>query len=69
MMRELLGNKLNGACRNAALLNAAAALAAESDNLSGALEEAREALDSGAALAKLNALVEFSQAHTPIPVD
>lgn len=69
MMREVLSGQMNGARRNAALLNAAAALAAESGNLSAALEEARDALDSGAALAKLNALIEYSQAHTPKPVD
>jgi anthranilate phosphoribosyltransferase len=69
MMLAVLGGQLNGACRNAALLNAAAALAAESGNLPVALEEARAALDSGAALAKLKALIEYSQAHTPKPVD
>lgn len=69
MMREVLGGQVNGACRNAALLNAAAALAAESGNLPLALEEAREALNSGAALAKLNALIEYSEAHAPKPVD
>jgi anthranilate synthase/phosphoribosyltransferase len=61
MMRDLLSNKLNGARRDAVLLNAAAALAAESGNFKSALEEAHESLDSGKAIAKLNALVEFSQ--------
>jgi anthranilate phosphoribosyltransferase len=69
MMREVLSGKTNGARRNAALLNAAAALAAETGRLALALEEARDALDSGAALAKLNALIEYSQAHTLKPVD
>ncbi len=69
IMRDVLTAKVNGARRHAALLNAAAALAAESGNLSIALEEARDALDSGAALAKLNALIDYSQAHTPKPVD
>lgn len=61
MMRQLLGNNLKGARRDAVLLNAAAALAAESGDFKSALDEAKEALDSGNALAKMNALVEFSQ--------
>ena len=61
MMRDLLSNKLNGARRDAVLLNAAGALAAETGDFKSALAEARAALDSGNALAKLNALVEFSQ--------
>src|SRR5215510_6296832 len=61
MMRDLLGNKLNGARRDAILLNAAAALAAETGDFKSALEEATASLDSGTALAKMNALVEYSQ--------
>jgi anthranilate phosphoribosyltransferase len=61
MMRELLTGKLNGARRESVLLNAAAALAAETGDFKSALEEARASLDSGQAFAKLNALVEFSQ--------
>ncbi len=62
MMRELLSNKLNGARRDAVLLNAAAALAAETGDFKSALDEATASLDSGRALARLDALVEFSQA-------
>ncbi|HSB01422.1 MAG TPA: anthranilate phosphoribosyltransferase [Anaerolineales bacterium] len=61
MMRELLTGKLNGARRESVLLNAAAALAAETGDFQSALKEAVASLDSGKALAKLNALVEFSQ--------
>ncbi|HEY2981956.1 MAG TPA: anthranilate phosphoribosyltransferase [Anaerolineales bacterium] len=61
MMRELLGGKLNGARRDAVLLNAAAALSAETGDLGAALVEVRESLESGRALRKLEALVEFSQ--------
>jgi len=64
MMRDLLGNTppaVNGARRDAILLNTAGALAAETGDFKSALEEAKEALDSGKALAKLNALVEYSQ--------
>jgi anthranilate synthase/phosphoribosyltransferase len=61
MMRDLLSNKLTGARRDAVLLNAAAALAAETGDFKSALVEATASLDSGAALAKLNALVEFTR--------
>ena len=61
MMKDLLGRKLNGARRDAILLNAAGALAAETADFKSALDEARASLDSGKALAKLNALVEYSQ--------
>jgi anthranilate phosphoribosyltransferase len=57
----LLSSKLNGARRDAVLLNAAATLAAETSDLKSALDEAAASLDNGQALAKLNALVEFSQ--------
>ena len=66
MMRDLLSNKLNGARRDAVLLNAAAALAAETSDFKSALEEAATSLDSGKAFAKLNALVEFSQSYQTI---
>jgi anthranilate phosphoribosyltransferase len=61
MMRDLLSNKLNGARRDAVLLNAAAALAAETGDFKSALNEARAALNNGAALNKLNALIEFTK--------
>jgi anthranilate phosphoribosyltransferase len=61
MMSDLLSRKLNGARRDAILLNAAATLSAESGDFKSALAESAQALDSGAALAKLSALVEFSQ--------
>ena len=61
MMHEMFEGKLNGARRDAVLLNAAAALAAETGDFKSALEEAKESLDSGKALAKLNALVEFTK--------
>jgi len=61
MMRDLLSTKLNGARRDAVLLNTAAALAAETGDFKSALAEATASLDSGAALNKLNALVEFTR--------
>jgi len=60
-MRVLLSGKLNGARRDAVLLNAAATMAAETNDFKTALAENRQSIDSGAALAKLNALVEYSQ--------
>jgi anthranilate synthase/phosphoribosyltransferase len=65
MMRDLLGSKLNGARRDVVLLNAAAALAAETGDFKPALEEATASLESGQALTKLNALVEFSKSFQP----
>ena len=65
MMRDLLGNKLNGARRDAILLNTAGALAAETGDFKSALEEARASIDSGKALAKLDSLVEFSKSVQP----
>jgi anthranilate phosphoribosyltransferase len=61
MMRDLFSGKLNGARREAVLLNAAAALAAENGDFKSALAESREVIDSGAALKKLEALVSYSQ--------
>jgi anthranilate phosphoribosyltransferase len=54
----------NGGRRSAILLNAAGAIAAagHAADLREGLELAREAVDSGAAVTRLDALVEFSQA-------
>jgi anthranilate synthase/phosphoribosyltransferase len=60
MMRELLSGVRNGARRDSVLLNAAGTLAAETGDFKSALDEARAALADGRALAKMNALVEFS---------
>ncbi|MGE5249824.1 MAG: anthranilate phosphoribosyltransferase [Bacteroidota bacterium] len=61
MMRSLLAGKLNGPRRDAVLLNAAGALAAETGDFKSALGEAREAFDSGMAFTKMDALIEFSR--------
>jgi anthranilate synthase/phosphoribosyltransferase len=61
MMRDLLSGKLKGARRDSVLLNAAGAIAAETGDFKSALEEATVSLDNGKALAKLNALIEFSK--------
>ncbi|MBM3125269.1 MAG: bifunctional anthranilate synthase component II/anthranilate phosphoribosyltransferase [Chloroflexi bacterium] len=61
IMRDLLSNRLNGARRDTVLLNAAAALAAETGDFKSALDEVQASLDSGQALNKLNALIEFTK--------
>jgi anthranilate phosphoribosyltransferase len=62
-LRGVLAGQFDGARRSAVLLNAAAAIAAETGNFPEAIAEAREALDAGAALRKLDALIAHSQAH------
>jgi anthranilate phosphoribosyltransferase len=58
----------NGGRRSAILLNAAGAIAAggHADDLAEGLALAREALDSGAAAARLDALIAFSQAEVVV---
>ncbi len=68
MMRDLLQGKRQDARRDAVLLNAAGALAAETGDFQTALAEAAASIDCGAALAKLHALVEFSQSFAPSSV-
>ncbi len=65
VMRALLSGRIDGARRSAVLLNAAAALAAETGDFRMALAEVRESLDSGAALRKLEALVTFCRSVAP----
>jgi anthranilate synthase/phosphoribosyltransferase len=60
-MRSLLGGQDDPACLEVILFNAAAALATEINDFKQALAEARAALESGQALAKLDQLVSFSQ--------
>jgi len=57
----------NGGRRSAILLNAAGAIAAggHAADLKEGLEIAREALESGAAAARLDRLIEFSQEPVP----
>ena len=60
-MRDLLKSKIDGARRDAVLLNAAATLAAETGDFKSALAECRHSIDDGTAYAKLSSLIEFSQ--------
>jgi anthranilate phosphoribosyltransferase len=66
ILRALLEGKDQSPRRDVVLLNAAAAVATDSGDLQAALHEARQSIDSGAALAKLDGLVTVSQqiAHT-----
>ena len=64
MMRAILTGEDDSPRRDVVLLNAAAALASESGDFRAGLEEARAALESGAAYEKLQALVHFSQQVT-----
>lgn len=64
MLSALLKGEDQSARRDVVLLNAAAALAAEDGNFPAAIAEARQSLESGAALTKLNHLVMKSQSFT-----
>jgi len=66
LIREVLSGK-KSARRDIVLLNAAAALVAagQADHLRDAIPQAANAIDSGAALRKLQALVAFTKAHAP----
>jgi anthranilate phosphoribosyltransferase len=68
LIREVLAGK-KSARRDIVLLNAAAALVAagRADHLRDAVPLAAKAIDSGAALAKLRALIAFTAAHTQLP--
>jgi anthranilate phosphoribosyltransferase len=68
LIREVLAGK-KSARRDIVLLNAAAALVAagQADHLRDAVPLAAKAIDSGAALAKLQALIAFTAAHTQRP--
>ncbi len=63
LMRGVLTGTVGGAKRAATLLNAAAAIyvGGRADTLADAVSVARQALDSGAAAAKLDALVAFGK--------
>jgi len=62
MLRDLLAGRDQSPRRDVVLLNAAAALALEDGDLGRALGQARESLDSGAALRKLDQMAALSQA-------
>ncbi|NOX63668.1 MAG: anthranilate phosphoribosyltransferase [Chloroflexi bacterium] len=59
-LRDILADKERGPKRDIVLLNAAAVLAVEDGDWPEALARARESIESGAALAKLDALIALS---------
>ena len=68
LLRGILSGELTGPRHDTVLLNAAAALAAETGDLPAALDLARHSISSGAALAKLDALIARSQSFAGVAV-
>jgi anthranilate phosphoribosyltransferase len=64
-MRALLGGREKGVARDLILLNAAAALrvAGLASDWEGGLATARESLDSGRALGRLEAMIQFCKSR------
>ena len=63
MMRDVLSGVDTSPRRDVVLLNAAVALATDNGNFCSSLDDAQQALDSGAAIGKLNQLIDYSQAY------
>lgn len=63
ILRGVLSGELDGAKRDVVLLNSAAALVAAgaADTIASGIQLARDVIDSGAALVKLDELIRFSQ--------
>jgi anthranilate phosphoribosyltransferase len=61
ILRAILENRDDSPRRDVVLLNSAAAIAAQSGDLPGALAEAEQSLSSGAALERLEALIDFTR--------
>jgi anthranilate phosphoribosyltransferase len=68
ILHSILSGEDRSSRRDVLLLNAGVALAAETGDLRGGLEEARRSLDSGAAFSKLISLANFSQTLIQTPV-
>lgn len=67
ILRGVLDGTITGACRNIVLLNAGAALymAGLAPDPREGIRQARTAIDSGAAIGKLDALIEFTRRPPP----
>ncbi len=63
MMRDVLSGADTSPRRDVVLLNAAVALATDNADFCSSLDDAQQALDSGAAIGKLNQLIDYSQAY------
>jgi len=64
MLRKLLSGEDKSPRRDVVLLNAAAALASEDGDFQTALAEARQSIDSDAAISKLDHLIALSQSFS-----
>lgn len=69
LMRKLLTGELKGPIRDSVLLNTGAAIAMESGNITDGIKQAAESIDSGAAMAKMKHLVEFSRSFIQEPLE
>ena len=63
-LRAILAGEERGPKRDIVILNSAAALTTEEGDWETAILQAQESIDAGAALARLDALVEKSQLYT-----
>ncbi len=61
ILRAILENRDDSPRRDVVLLNSAAAIAAQTGDLRGALAEAEQSLSSGAALQRLEAFISFTR--------
>lgn len=64
ILRAILENRDNSPRRDVVLLNSAAAIAAQTGDLAGALDEAEHSLSHGAALQRLESFISFTQQVT-----
>ncbi|MCX8062336.1 MAG: bifunctional anthranilate synthase component II/anthranilate phosphoribosyltransferase, partial [Anaerolineales bacterium] len=64
LLRELLAGRIQSPCRDVVLFNAGMAISMITGDIPEALEQARFALDSGAALEKLDQLVALSSSFS-----
>lgn len=62
IVRSILGGEDHGSRRDIVLLNAGAALTVTSGDIAAGLVQAREAIDSGEAMRRLEHLIEYSNA-------
>jgi len=69
MMRTILDGKRKDARLDAVLLNSCATIAAETNDFKSALAESRQSIESGAAMTKLNQLVDFSQSFVQTVIE
>ena len=69
LMRQLLGGTLKGPIRDSVVLNAGAAIAIETGDIASGIQQASQAIDSGAAQRKMRDLVDFSRSFIQEPAE